>query len=145
MKNNEAITTFSQSEKIKAGLIWTTQAIEILLCQVYIRFTVRIKTLESVALGGNMTGNTYIGHVWCFVEIMACRQAPSSHVWTDHMAVTAGSVTSCTTLIVTINLMLWKLVKISSTTQAASQGYNPLHACSIMQTGGEGRCNVLMT
>ena len=29
MKIDEAITTFSQSEKIKAGLIWATQAIEI--------------------------------------------------------------------------------------------------------------------
>ena len=28
MQIPEAITTFSQSEKIKAGLIWTTQAIE---------------------------------------------------------------------------------------------------------------------
>jgi hypothetical protein len=26
---NEAILTFSQSEKIKAGLIWATQAVEI--------------------------------------------------------------------------------------------------------------------
>lgn len=29
MKTADAITTFSQSEKIKAGLIWVTQAIEI--------------------------------------------------------------------------------------------------------------------
>lgn len=29
MEINDAITTFSQSEKIKAGLIWATQAIEI--------------------------------------------------------------------------------------------------------------------
>ena len=29
MEINNAITTFSQSEKIKAGLIWTTQVIEI--------------------------------------------------------------------------------------------------------------------
>jgi len=29
MKPADAITTFSQSEKIKAGLIWTTQVIEI--------------------------------------------------------------------------------------------------------------------
>jgi hypothetical protein len=28
MEINDAITAFSQSEKIKAGLIWTTQAIE---------------------------------------------------------------------------------------------------------------------
>jgi hypothetical protein len=30
MKTNEAIVAFSQSEKIKAGLIWTSQTIEIL-------------------------------------------------------------------------------------------------------------------
>ena len=30
MKANEAIIAFSQSEKIKAGLIWTSQTIEIL-------------------------------------------------------------------------------------------------------------------
>ena len=29
MQTADAITTFSQSEKIKAGLIWTTQVIEI--------------------------------------------------------------------------------------------------------------------
>ena len=29
MQIRDAITTFSQSEKIKAGLIWATQAIEI--------------------------------------------------------------------------------------------------------------------
>ena len=29
MKINEAITAFSQSEKIKAGLIWASQAVEI--------------------------------------------------------------------------------------------------------------------
>ena len=31
MKTNEAIMAFSQSEKIKAGLIWTSQTIEFLL------------------------------------------------------------------------------------------------------------------
>ena len=70
MQIDEAITTFSQSEKIKAGLIWASQVVEL------------YKSLPEADKPGaermiaalvNMIGN----------EILICRKAAPNPLWTE--------------------------------------------------------------
>lgn len=69
MEINDAIITFSQSEKIKAGLIWASQAVEV------------YKTLPEADKPGaekiiaaivNMIGS----------EILVCRKSAPNELWT---------------------------------------------------------------
>ena len=120
----------------------TTQTIKVVQGHVYIGLAIRINTLEIVTNGGCMTGNTNIGHIGCFIEIMASRQSPSAHGWSDHMTVTTGSMTYCTIVIVTLNLMLRELVKFRCSIEPASHGHNTFHTGTIMNTGGEIISNI---
>ena len=70
MEIDEAITTFSQSEKIKAGLIWATQVIEI------------YKTVP----GGDKSGaETIIKAIVDMLgsEILICKKSAPNELWME--------------------------------------------------------------
>lgn len=70
MQTAEAITTFSQSEKIKAGLIWTTQVIEM------------FKTLpEGDKSGAEKIIKALIDMIGS--EILICRKSAPNELWTE--------------------------------------------------------------
>jgi len=70
MEINEAVTTFSQSEKIKAGLIWTTQAIEL------------YKSLpEGDKPGAEKIIKTIVSMIGS--EIFICQKAAPNELWVE--------------------------------------------------------------
>jgi hypothetical protein len=70
METNEAITTFSQSEKIKAGLIWATQVIEI------------YKALpEGDKAGAEKIIRAIVGMIGS--EILICRKSAPNELWLE--------------------------------------------------------------
>ena len=70
MQIREAITTFSQSEKIKAGLIWTTQVIEM------------YKGLaEGDKPGAEKIIKAIVGMIGS--EILICRKSAPNELWTE--------------------------------------------------------------
>jgi hypothetical protein len=70
MEINEAITTFSQSEKIKAGLIWATQVIEM------------YKTLpEGDKPGAEKIIRSFVGMIGN--EILICRKSAPNELWLE--------------------------------------------------------------
>jgi hypothetical protein len=70
MQISDAITTFSQSEKIKAGLIWTTQVIEM------------YKTLsEGDKPGAEKIIKATVDMIGS--EILICRKSAPNELWTE--------------------------------------------------------------
>jgi len=70
MEIDAAITTFSQSEKIKAGLIWATQAIEI------------YKALpEMDKPGAEKIINAIVGMIGS--EILICKKTAPNELWLE--------------------------------------------------------------
>ena len=70
MEIHDAITSFSQSEKIKAGLIWATQIVE--LC----------KTLpEADKPGAEKILKTIVDMIGS--EILICKKSAPSPLWTE--------------------------------------------------------------
>ena len=70
MQIREAITTFSQSEKIKAGLIWASQTVEI------------YKALpEADKPGAEKIIAAIVGMIGS--EIVICRKAAPNELWTE--------------------------------------------------------------
>lgn len=70
MKTADAITTFSQSEKIKAGLIWASQAVEI------------FKTMpETDKPGAEKIIRALIGMVGN--EILICKKTAPNELWAE--------------------------------------------------------------
>ena len=70
MEINEAITTFSQSEKIKAGLIWASQAVEV------------YKALpEADKQGAEKIISAIVGMIGS--EILICRKTAPNKLWTE--------------------------------------------------------------
>ena len=70
MKTADAITAFSQSEKIKAGLIWATQVIEM------------YKTLpEGDKSGAEKIIRAIIDMIGS--EILICRKSAPNELWTE--------------------------------------------------------------
>ena len=70
MHTADAITTFSQSEKIKAGLIWTTQVIEM------------YKTLpEADKTGAEKIIKALVDMIGS--EILICRKSAPHELWTQ--------------------------------------------------------------
>jgi hypothetical protein len=70
MEINEAITTFSQSEKIKAGLIWASQAVEVYKA---LSETDKAGAEKIIAAFVNMIGS----------EILICRKAAPNELWAE--------------------------------------------------------------
>jgi hypothetical protein len=70
MQIRDAITTFSQSEKIKAGLIWTTQVIEIYKTIPEGDKPGAEKMIRAIV---DMIGN----------EILICRKSAPNELWMD--------------------------------------------------------------
>ena len=70
MKIDETITTFSQSEKIKAGLIWATQAIEIYKTLPEMDKPGAEKILKAIV---NMIGS----------EILICKKSAPNELWQE--------------------------------------------------------------
>ena len=70
MKPADAITTFSQSEKIKAGLIWTTQVIEIYKTIPEGDKPGAEKMIRAIV---DMIGN----------EILICRKSAPNELWME--------------------------------------------------------------
>ena len=70
MEIDEAITTFSQSEKIKAGLIWTTQVIEIYKTIPEADKPGAEKMIKAIV---DMIGN----------EILVCRKSAPNELWVE--------------------------------------------------------------
>ena len=68
MKIRDAITTFSQSEKIKAGLIWTTQVIEMYKALPEADKTGAEKIIKALV---DMIGS----------EILICRKSAPHELW----------------------------------------------------------------
>jgi hypothetical protein len=70
MQIHDAITTFSQSEKIKAGLIWTTQAIEM------------YKALpEGDKPGAEKIIKAFVDMIGS--EILICRKSAPDDLWVE--------------------------------------------------------------
>jgi hypothetical protein len=70
MENNAAILTFSQSEKIKAGLIWATQVIEM------------YKTLpEGDKSGAEKIIRAIVDMIGS--EILICRKSAPNELWAE--------------------------------------------------------------
>jgi len=70
MQIRDAITTFSQSEKIKAGLIWTTQVVEM------------YKTLpEGDKAGAEKVIRALVDMIGS--EILICRKSAPHEIWTQ--------------------------------------------------------------
>ena len=70
MEINEAITTFSQSEKIKAGLIWASQAVELYNA---LPETDRAGAAKIISAMVDMIGS----------EIHICRKTAPNELWTE--------------------------------------------------------------
>ena len=70
MQIRDAITTFSQSEKIKAGLIWTTQVIEMYKTLPEGDKSVAEKIIKAFV---DMIGS----------EILICRKSAPNELWTE--------------------------------------------------------------
>jgi hypothetical protein len=70
MQIPDAITTFSQSEKIKAGLIWATQAVE--LCQAL---------PETDKPGAEKIIKAIVGMIGS--EIIICKKSAPNELWTE--------------------------------------------------------------
>jgi len=70
MQISDAITTFSQSEKIKAGLIWTTQVIEM---------------YKSLSEGDKPGAEKIIKATVDMIgsEILICRKSAPNELWTE--------------------------------------------------------------
>jgi hypothetical protein len=70
MQIDEAITTFSQSEKIKAGLIWATQVIEMYKALPELDKSGAEKIIRAII---GMIGN----------EILICRKSAPNELWVE--------------------------------------------------------------
>ena len=70
MEINDAITTFSQSEKIKAGLIWASQAVEIYKALSEADKPGAEKIMTALV---NMIGN----------EIPICKKSAPNELWAE--------------------------------------------------------------
>ena len=70
MQIQDAITTFSQSEKIKAGLIWTTQVIEIYKTIPESDKSGAEKIIKAIV---NMLGS----------EILICKKSAPNELWVE--------------------------------------------------------------
>ena len=69
MEINDAIITFSQSEKIKAGLIWASQAVEVYKALPEAHKPGAEKIIAAIV---NMIGS----------EILICRKSAPNELWT---------------------------------------------------------------
>jgi hypothetical protein len=70
MEINDAITAFSQSEKIKAGLIWATQAIELYKALPEAEKPGAEKIIKAIV---DMIGS----------EILICKKAAPNELWVE--------------------------------------------------------------
>jgi hypothetical protein len=70
MQTKEVITTFSQSEKIKAGLIWASQVIEVYKAIPQAEKSGAERILKALV---NMIGN----------EILICKKSAPNELWMD--------------------------------------------------------------